>query len=144
MSVKISPSVDPCFQLASVRSDGFGALIDAAILPSPLPVSPWQVAHCVSYSFLPAAIDVRRRLHRILQRRGFRVMMRAGLMLPAAHDRESCADSAEPSMQTVPQHRQATRAVIASIDPPSYSIIRRFCSAGESAPVRSPCCGAIR
>ena len=57
MSVKISPSVEPCFQLASVRSDGLAAFIDAAILPSPLPVAPWQDAHCVSYSFLPAAID---------------------------------------------------------------------------------------
>jgi hypothetical protein len=57
INVKISPSVEPCFQLASVRSEGLGGFIIAAILPSPLPVAPWQEEHWVSYSVFPAAID---------------------------------------------------------------------------------------
>ena len=47
MTVKISPSVEPCFQSASVRFDGFGV----SSRPScrrPCPASPWQPAHCCS------------------------------------------------------------------------------------------------
>ena len=57
MTVKSSPSVAPCFQLASVRSDGFGGLMADAMLPSPLPDGPWQVEHWVAYSLLPASTD---------------------------------------------------------------------------------------
>ena len=56
MTVKISPSEEPCFHCASVRSAGFGS-ISSPISPSPLPVAPWHSEQCLTYSFSPAAMD---------------------------------------------------------------------------------------
>src|SRR5262245_46043108 len=56
MSVKISPSLVPCFHSLSVKSEGLG-LSETADLPSPLPDSPWQEEQLDAKSFRPVATD---------------------------------------------------------------------------------------
>src|SRR5215207_896579 len=87
MTVKMSPSVCPCFQSPSVRSDGVGFSI-APALPSPLPAVPWHDAHCESYNFLPVAIDEGDAAT------GFFVAFAAGFCCAAASIVYSSSDSA--------------------------------------------------
>ena len=77
----------------------------AASLPSPLPASPWHDAHCASYSFLPAAIDVGRCGDRILQLR-----LSVVLLLSGGGDRDQSAATVRPPPTWTTRAARAQRA----------------------------------
>src|SRR5262245_30925488 len=97
MTLNSSPSVDPCFQSASDRFEGFGFSC-SPIVPSPAPVLPWQLAQFFSYSCLPAAID------EASAATGFFCLAASGCVCAPGVDGCSCAITIAPASASAMYH----------------------------------------
>ena len=80
ISVNISPSVDPCVHMASVKSGGLESL--GASGPSPLAPTPWQNAQYFLYSAAAGGDGGGSRRNGVLDRFGRRIGGTALGMVP--------------------------------------------------------------